>query len=145
LLKGAWCDPLSGIEQQIVKVHGVQHQRLPLVGPGQHQQAFEQASEAVALLADAGQHAPIVRSIRRRRERHVGQRTDHRQRRPKLVRGVGGEALLLLERPVEPLDHVVERRDQPPEFVLGGGRIEAHREILCADALGGQSDLIDRP
>ena len=58
-------------------------------------------------------------------------RAQDSERRPQLVRGIGDEIALALERPLEPLEHVVERPGQHAHLTAGGDRAGAFGKVAC--------------
>jgi hypothetical protein len=76
---------------------------------------------------------------------HVQRRAHDRQRRAQLVRGVGGEAPLAGERPVQPLQHAVEGVGELLELVLRAVQADALLEGVGGAALGGGGDGRQRP
>ena len=69
---------------------------------------------------------------------------DGGQRRPHLVRGVGGEAPQLLEGCFEPAERVVEHRGEVAQFVIGVGDRQAGAQACRRDAAGCRRHPVDR-
>ena len=61
------------------------------------------------------------------------------------MRGVGGEATLGLEAPLEPVEHVVERLDEPTDLVSRPWVGQALGEVRLADAPSLRHHVVDWP
>ena len=123
----------------------------PGVVPADLQQVGEQPLEAVQLgPQQLGRAGHVRREVAARLVQHVGGHLHGRQRRPQLVRDVGGEPLLQLGEPLElgdlPLEavgHRVEAGRQAGEVVLAA---DGHPllELPLGQPLGGAGRPADR-
>ena len=83
------------------------------VGARQHQHVLDQTAQPPRLAADDRHRLAVLGLVAMIAAQHdVGGRPHHRHRRPQLVRGVGHELPLRLQRRAKPRDQPVERR--PP-------------------------------
>ena len=76
--------------------------------------------------------------------RHLDHRADDRVRRAQLVRGVGGEAALLVDRALHAIEHRVEGVGEVGELVARPGQRDAVVEVTVAGPACGIRDPIQR-
>lgn len=76
----------------------------------------------VALLDGGEERLADLRSEVAGPQRSLELRLDHRHRGAQLVARVGHEATLALDRPAEPVEHVVQGLTEAADFVVGGGK-----------------------
>ena len=77
-------------------------------------------------------------------EHDVDRRAHDRERGAQLVRGVGDEPLLALERGLEPAEHLVERLGQFAELVAGAAQRDPRRQVVLRRGAGGRGDPVHR-
>ena len=147
---GVHLDPVRGHRAHDLGGHLAQVDRGTLLEPalaaGERQQRLDQA----LLLLARGEHAParLAQRLDRRigiAERHLDQRALERDRRPQLVRGVGDEPALGLERRLQAPEQPVEGVTEFLELVVGSFEREALMEVPLGYAAGPRAHRPDRP
>jgi hypothetical protein len=111
-------------------------------------QQEQRADEVLGVVhggADVNRHAPQVvgRGVRAA-EHDVDGRAHDRERGAQLMRGVGHEPLLTLERDLQPAEHVVERLGQLAELVAWTRQRDPRRQVVLRRGAGGRRDLLHR-
>ena len=125
------------------QVEPVGRQRLlASFGARQHEQLTDQSAELSHVLAHAPQCLLIL--VRRARpfEGDVDLTHQHRQRGTQLVRGIGGELALLLERFFEAIQHAVECGGQARQLVASS-QAQTLAQVFGADLCRGARDGVD--
>ena len=98
----------------------------------QCEQVFDDAAHAICAARCAVSRQRRYSSGRTvARQRPLDLRGNRRQRRPQLVRGVGRESALVLDREMKPIERLVERERHLFELVLGALDRDARREVAC--------------
>ena len=87
---------------------------------------------------------PLLHRRSRVIKRHLDVAPDYRQRRPQVMGGVGQELPLRLEGAFQTVEHSVESRGKPGEFVVGPGQRDTTREVGCLDLAGHLTDPVNR-
>src|SRR6185436_12988403 len=97
---------------------------------GKEKHRINEAGQACRLLLDDAQRfAVIVFGSLMARERDLSRRADDRHRRSKLVRRIGHELTLSVERRGQPIERRVERLRKAPEFVVNLWWMQAGRSV----------------
>ena len=100
----------------------VSDRQRPVGGARQHQQVIGERGQAVTFRERLAKRLARQRAGIRGPHRCVELGADHRDRGAQLVRGVGHELPLPLERPAQPLEHLVERLAETADLVVRGGQ-----------------------
>ncbi len=110
-----------GVGAEVGEVELLAHDALHArVRPREQEEVVDDAAHAPGLLADRRERAAqLGRRPVGARERELRLAADDRDRGAQLVRGVGHEAALPLERGLEAAEQLVEHRGEPPELVVG--------------------------
>ncbi len=118
----------------------------PALAAGQRQQRLDQPLLVAAvdqqLLTDAAQRLGAGVRVG---QRHLQQRALDGERRAQLVRSVGDEAALRVERCLEPCQQIVERLPQLGEFVASAAQSQTLVQVSGGDRAGASGDLTQRP
>ena len=101
--------------EETVEVDRLRLDQLAALGAGERQHVGDEAVELVEA-AQQRDGAFVAAQLVGLAVEQLDLGAQHRERRAQLVRGVGDEVALALERPLEPLEHVVERRGQDPHL-----------------------------
>ena len=129
------------------EIHRI-HLDRPVVQRGQAQQRLDDVDAALVRLGQTFHQLRDVLMIRIGR-RHLEHRLHHRVRRPQLVRRVRREPPVLLERPLQPVQHLVERVRQVGELVADPGQpdpvVQRPTGRRCAAAVISCSGFSIRP
>ena len=92
---------------------------LPGIDAREQEHVLHQSGQTARLLADDAEGLAVLGlGARIAAQRHVGGRAHDRHRRSQLVRRVGHEAALLVDRVVEPVDQIVEGAGQRAHLVV---------------------------
>ena len=133
-------EPAADAVEGLRQVQASQPQRqLAALGLGDRQQVLGELGEPVGLLGGRGQRRPQLLGRAALGERQLQLGPQDRQRRAQLVAGVGDEGALVLQRLAEALEHLVQRRAEPSDLVVG----RRHRQALVG--LGGGDLRRPRP
>ena len=133
---------------------GREGQVLPGIRLGQRQQVLDQPAHPLAFTGDIlGGGGPHVLGHGRTMRQQLGVAADGRQRRAELVRRVGDEAALGLERDgqlliggLHLLEHAVEALAEQPDLVPPCRPRQASLEVACArNRVGGLDHGFERP
>ena len=116
----------------------------PGVLAAEEQELLGQPGQPLDLLQHVLQDPAILLRVAGRAERDLGGVPHHGQRSPQLVGRVGGEPADLLERPLQPRDHAVERPGQPAQLVVGVGDLQPPVEPGGGDLVGRGGHPVDR-
>ena len=121
------------------QVDGPRAQEVGALGSGEHEQIVDQTGDPRDLVLQERLDALQLLGARVRvGGEHLELALHHGQGRPQLVRGVGDELALRLERGFETVEHVVERFGQHPDLAGAGlGGRHARPQVAAVDA-GGQ-------
>ena len=120
------------------------HRQAPAVGAGDHEQVVGQAGQPLGLLAGAGHRAPQLGHGPGAAVGQLQLGPEDGQRRAELVAGVGDEVALALQRPVDALEHLVERLAQPAHLVPGLGHGQPGPGLRAGDLGGPAAHRLDR-
>src|SRR5581483_1355783 len=93
------------------------HRQLAAVRAGEQQQVLGEARQTLRLLRGRANRGLELRSRPRTAQRELELAAQQGERRPQLVARVAQEAALVLERRLEPLEHVVQRLGERPDLV----------------------------
>ena len=110
----------------------------------EQQHAFNEVGEVRGFRANDFERLPVLIEIAVARECHLGLTADDGYGRPQLVGRVGEQLLLLLERPLQPLQQRIEHRCQTTELVVAVAHRNTLREMLRLDSRCGLCDARDR-
>ena len=118
LLLGEHPEMRGHLVGQRPEVDGSERQReIAAVGARHQQQPVDEPRQPVGLLEHALDDLLVGAGIARLAQPDLSDAADGGQRRPQLVRHVGGELPHLLERGLQPAEGVVEHRREPAELV----------------------------
>jgi hypothetical protein len=143
----------SPMSSHVVQSHAGGATEVDAVGPrraGFASREIEEARDeplgAFGRLPDRDAHRPEVRDARIGvRERDVDLGAHDGERRAQLMRGVGDEPALRVERRVEPVEHAVQRAGRVAELVGGAPQPDPlPREGRVVEPLGGLGDAAQR-
>ena len=126
--------------------------RATLSGPGQEQQILDEHAHPLALLLDPShRQRGVGRVVRRPAAEQLRVAADRRERRAQLVRRVGEEPTerllrraAFVHRLLDPTQHHVQRRAEPPHLRARIGLLHPSREIAGGDGLCRHLDLLER-
>ena len=93
----------------------------------EREQVVHETAHARHLVGDEREFLVALGRVHVQVTHHLDVPGDHRERRAQLVRGVGGEAALLAERALQPVEHRVDRVDHAADLVV---------RAVVGDALG---------
>ena len=102
-------------------------------------QRVDETGQAIDLFEHAADRILVFRGRPRLAQSHFPDAANDRQRRPQLVRRIGGESPQLVERRVQARERVVDDRGQPADFIL----LVGHRQPLV-QAIGGDASRFGR-
>jgi hypothetical protein len=142
--RGHRTELLDGLRHYLAKIHGL----LESTGGLETSEREEVVDEALhpvgGALHDRGGVAQILFACMGIGENDFDVRAHDRERVAKLVRGVGDEAPLRVERCVEPAEHAIERVREAPELVCGPPEVDPAREVGCLDLVCDARNAVDR-
>ena len=117
----------------------------PALVAGEDEQRADEVLGVIDRGADVGRHAAQVGGRAGGVVQHdVDGRAHDRERGAQLMGGVGDEALLALERGLEPVEHLVEGLGQFVEFVAGAAQRDPRRQVVLRGGAGGCGDPVHR-
>ncbi len=109
----------------------------------EEQEIFHQSGHVARIVLDFVEGLAVLVGRSRLAERQFRGRPDQRDRCSKLVRRVRRETDDVVHGRLQPGEHVVERRRQPPKLVVGRRQLEAPVEPFDRDRLDGVGHLRD--
>ena len=121
--------------EELAQLDRARLDQLTCLGAGEREHV---ADEPVELVEAAQQRRRCLRAgcARRFRGRAARPGRAARERRAELVGGVRDEVALAFERPLEPLEHAVERVGQDPDLSAAADRARPHRQVAGVDGGG---------
>ena len=124
--------PADQVGQERPQLDDRRAQEPVLARLGEQQQVLDEPAHALDLdrRRASRRGAPRPRRAGRQGE-HLELAADDRQRRAQLVRGVGDERRLAVERVLEAVEHVVEGVGQHADLVVAGGDLHARAEVAA--------------
>ncbi len=126
------------------QVHLLPHGESALVAR-QDEQRPDEVLGVIDRHANISAHGAQVPSRAIRITQHHVDRSPHdRQRGAQLMRSIGDEPLLALERRLESAEHLVECLGQLPELVPRPGRRHPRRQVVLGRGTGGRRDPVHR-
>jgi hypothetical protein len=135
---------LDGLDHDVGEIHG-RAPRGPGFEPGQGQEILDHELQSVDLFELALHQSRRLRVERARREGRLRLQLEDRERRPELVRGVGGELPESQDGSFEPVQHLVEGGPHALRLLIDPLRLrQSLGEILFVNPLRGLANRGER-
>ena len=118
--------------------------KLSGVGPRERKQHADQRRHPADIAIERAERLSVLHRRLGLGQREVDLAAHQREWRAQLVGGVAGELPLPSEGQFDPLEHRVERRGEPAEFVIGQVEVESGIEIVAVDLTRQPRDIRNR-